>query len=116
MLNDRLTAAHSVRDAYVPLKRDTDELAQRASECLLELQRARVRSGLPLGTGAAPLADIARGAALLYEAQRCFAEAHPKLAALIEEAGLARFYGYGDDECPPDTRFAVIPRAVASAA
>lgn len=116
MLNDRLSAAHSVRDAYVPLKRDTDHLAQRASECLIELQRARARAGLPLGTGAAPLADIARGAALLYEAQRCFAEAHPKLAALIEEAGLGRFYAYGDDECPPDTKYAGHSRPVVAAA
>ncbi|EZP49958.1 hypothetical protein [Sphingomonas sp. RIT328] len=116
MLNDRLAAAHSVRDAYLPLKRDTDLLAQRASECILEMQRARADAGLPLGTGAAPIADIARGAALLYEAQRCFAEAHPKLAALIGEAGLGRFYGYGDDECPPDAKFAALPRAIAAAA
>lgn len=116
MLNNRLTAAHSVRDAFIPLKRDTDQLALRASECVLEMQRARARSGLPLGTGAAPLADIARGAALLYEAEKCFAEAHPKLAALIEEAGLARFYGYGDDECPPDRLTGVLQglRAVAA--
>jgi hypothetical protein len=116
MLNDRLSAAHSVRDAYVPLKRDTDHLAQRASECLIAIQHARVRSGLPLGAGAAPLADIARGAALLYEAQRCFAEAHPKLAALIDEAGLGRFYAYGDDECPPDAKYGALPQPVVAAA
>lgn len=106
MLNNRLTAAHSVRDAFLPLKRETDELALRASECVLTMQRARAASGMPLGVGADPLADVARGTALLYEAEKCFAQAHPKLAALIAEAGLARFYSYGDDECPPDTKFA----------
>ncbi len=109
MLNNRLAAANSVRDAFIPLKKQTDELALRASECLLTMQRARAASGMPLGSGAEPLADVARGAALLYEAEKCFAQAHPKLAALIAEAGLARFYSYGDDECPPDTKIVPMP-------
>lgn len=116
MLNDRLAAAQSVRDAFLPLKKQTDELALRASECILTMQRARAASGLPLGSGAEPLADVARGAALLYEAEKCFAQAHPKLAALIAEAGLARFYSYGDDECPPDRKFAAVPGLSAVAA
>lgn len=105
MLNNRLAAAHSVRDTFLPLKRDTDQLAMRASECIIAMQKARATAGLPVGTGADPIADVARGAALLYEAEKCFTEAHPKLAAMIADAGLARFYAYGDDECPPDKKF-----------
>jgi len=105
MLNKRLTAAHSVRDSFLPLKQEIDRLAMQAGKCVTTLHIARESSGMPLGTGSDAIADIARGAALLYEAERCFAVAHPKLASLIEDAGLGRFYAYGDDECPPDSQF-----------
>lgn len=105
MLNNRLSAAHRVRDSFLPLKQNVDRLAMQAGQCVTTLHLARESSGMPLGTGADAIADIARGAALLYEAERYFAVAHPKLAGLIEDAGLARFYAYGDDECPPDTPF-----------
>lgn len=102
MLNDRLTAALAVRDAYVPLKRDSDELALQAARCVLTMQEQRRAAGLKLGMGVDAIADVAQGAALIAQGVAKIAEAHPKLAKLIEDAGLGRFYPYqvafGDDE------------------
>jgi hypothetical protein len=102
MLNDRLKAALTVRDVYIPLKRDSDELALQAARCVLVMQEQRRAAGLKLGTGVDAIADVAHGAALIAQGVAKIAEAHPKLAQLIEDAGLARFYPYqvafGGDE------------------
>ena len=102
MLNDRLKAALTVRDAYLPLKQDSDSLTLQAARCVLVMQEQRQHAGLKLGTGADAIADVAQGAALIAQGMAKIAEAHPKLAKLIEDAGLGRFYPYqvafGDDE------------------
>jgi tetrahydromethanopterin S-methyltransferase subunit C len=106
MLNDRLKAALAVRDAYLPLKRGADELAVVAARCVLTMQEQRRAAGFRLGTGADAIADVSRGAALIAQGMAAIAEAHPKLAQLIEDSGLARFYpyqvAYGGDETPPN--------------
>lgn len=106
MLNDRLKAALAVRDAYIPLKRASDELAIQASRCVLHMQEQRRAAGMKVGTGADAIADVSRGASLIAQGVAAIAQAHPKLATLIEEAGLSRFYpyqtAYGPDDTPPN--------------
>lgn len=106
MLNDRLKAAIAVRDAYIPLKRASDDLAIQAARCVLTMQEQRRLAGMKVGTGADAVADVSRGAALIAQGVAAIAQAHPKLATLIQEAGLARFYpyqsAYGEDDTPPN--------------
>jgi outer membrane protein TolC len=107
MLNHRLKAALAVRDTYLPLKRNADQLAIDAARCVLTMQEQRREAGLRLGAGADAIADVSRGAALIAQGVAAIAEAHPKLAQLIEDSGLARFYPYqamyGDEETPPNS-------------
>lgn len=107
MLKERLDAAHAVRDAYLPLKRRTAQIAFEASECLATMHEQRRRLKLKPGEGAIALAAVARGAALLSEAEQLFASAHPELGQLIVDAGLSNFYSYGDDDTPPPNRTGV---------
>ena len=104
MLKERLDAAYAVRDAYLPLKRKTAEIALEASECLATMHGQRRRLNMKPGEGAKALAAIARGAALLSEAEQLFASAHPQLGQLIVDTGLSAFYAYGDDDTPPPHR------------
>ena len=107
MLKNRLNAALAIRDAYVPLKRSSDDLSLQATRCVLVLQEQRREAGLKLGTGADIVADLTRGAALIAEAMAAINSAHPKLAQLIKDAGLEAHYpyqaAYGDDETVDNT-------------
>ena len=105
MLNERLAAAVAVRDAYLPLKRESDALALQAARCVLVMQEQRRASGMRIGTGAEAIADVSRGASLIAQGVAAIAGAHPKLAELIRDAGLERYYpyGYGGEDTPPNT-------------
>jgi hypothetical protein len=108
MLNQRLKAAHDVRDSYMALKVGAAELAAKATACAATMTSARPRAGLKIGTGTGALARVMRAGALLAEAEQLIAEAHPELGQLIEEAGLSRFFhyaaaddGYGQENTSP---------------
>lgn len=100
MLNNRLNAAHTVRDAYLPLKHGAKALAAQATTCLAVMSEQRDKIGAKPGTGAQAMAAIARGIASLYEAEHTIASAHPELGQLIVDQGLARFYAFAPDETP----------------
>lgn len=104
MLNHRLTAALAVRDAYLPLKRQSNALALQAARCVLVMQEQRAASGMRIGTGAEAIADVSQGAALIAQGMAKIAVAHPKFAELIKEVGLQRFYpyDYGAEDTPPN--------------
>lgn len=111
MLKNRLDAAHTVRDVYVPLKRATADLSRKAGSCFAVMSEQRTKAGFTRpGFGARPIALVAKAAALLAEAEACLAEAHPELGQMIVEAGLDRFYEYGAG--PDDTPSPRMPSEV----
>ena len=105
MLNDRLQAALKVRDAFLPLKRSSEQIAIEAARCALVMLEERPNVGLALGAAADPVAKVTQGAAMIAAGYATICEAHPELAQLIRDAGLERFYPYGakwgPDETPP---------------
>jgi len=102
MLKTRLAAAHNVRDHFVQAEGDQDLAAISAARCVVALLEARQQAKLPLATGLAEIALVARGAALALEARHCFIEAHPGLALLPSAIGIPeRAWGDGDP-CPTE--------------
>lgn len=93
MLNQRLTAARNVRVTFLTAEEAQDAAAIHAARCVLTALEERSASKVPLGTGAEAIAHLSRAAQLSIEARNELILAHPKLAALPEEVGLAKMLG-----------------------
>ncbi|MGY4398786.1 hypothetical protein ACVWZA_003996 [Sphingomonas sp. UYAg733] len=103
MLNQRMTAAQSVAEAFRPAEEAIDHAAMLATRCLATMMEARALSGVPIATGLDELGRMHALSSRLIEARRDVISLHPDLAAVRDAAGLRAWFG-DSDECSPIDR------------
>jgi hypothetical protein len=114
MLKKRIAAVESVKKQFLAAEAAQDDAAIAAVRTVAAMLEARRDAKVPFATGLREIQAAAKAAALSLEARQIMIEAHPGLAALPAQIGLATMYG-DVDECPPtDSPRAAIPlKAVA---
>ena len=103
MLKQRMAAVEAVKKEFLAAEAAQDDAAIRAVRTVAALLEARRDANVPLSTGLREIEAAARAAALSLQARQLMIEAHPGLASLPAQVGLAFLYG-DVDECPPVDR------------